>query len=100
MKVPIVLTELLQRFVTKNPIWAKRIQAASLIVGALAWLPELLQFLEIQQSAWMEIMHNKFVKIGSLLALIMAQYPNETKSKDDETNNGLTVGGRPNDRNP
>ena len=79
MKVPPFIIELVQRFATSNPVWAKRIQLASLIVGVLAWLPELFQFLEIQQSDWMEILHNKFVKIGSLLALIMAQLPNAEK---------------------
>jgi len=79
MKIPTFITELLQRFFTANPVWAKRIQAASLIIGLLAWLPELLQFLEIPQSAWMEVLHNKFVKIGSVLALIIAQLPNEAK---------------------
>ncbi len=79
MKIPPFITAAIQRFVTNNPVWAKRIQAASLLVAFLAWLPELLQFLEIPQSDWMEVLHNKFVKIGSVLALILAQIPNEPK---------------------
>jgi hypothetical protein len=98
MKIPIFITEFIKHFITTNPVWAKRIQAVSLIVGAIAWLPELLQFLEIPQSAWMEVLHNKFVKIGSLLALIVAQYPNAESSKEKIESNGL--GSRPDDRNP
>lgn len=100
MKIPSILTELLQRFASQNPKFFKWIQYVSAAVAIVAFIPDLLAYLDIPSPSWIEVLHDRAIKIGALTAIIMAQLPNETKSKDDETNNGLTVGGRPNDRNP
>ena len=76
MKIPPFISSVIQRFLTDNPLWAKRIQAASLVLMVLAWTPELLSYLEIPSPDWLEVAHNKIVKIGSLVALVLAQLPN------------------------
>lgn len=82
MKIPPVIIELFKRIASDNPKWAKRVQALSLVLMALAWTPELLGYLEIPSPSWVEILQNKVVKIGSLITLVLAQLPNPNDKKD------------------
>lgn len=79
MKVPSILTELLQRFATKNPKFFKWIQGISAAVAIVAFIPDLLAYLEIPSPTWLDFLHDRAIKIGALTAVIMAQLPNETK---------------------
>lgn len=81
MKVPQFLTELLQRFATKNPTFFKWIQTISGAVAIVAFMPDLLAYLDITSPSWLEVLHSKAVKIGALTAIIMAQLPNEQGKK-------------------
>ena len=79
MKVPQFLVELLQRFATKNPSFFKWIQTISGAVAIVAFIPDLLAFLDIAAPSWLDVLHDKTVKVGALTAIIMAQLPNEQK---------------------
>jgi xanthine/uracil permease len=81
MKVPPFIIELLQRFATRNPNFFKVIQTISFAVGVVAFIPDLLDYLEIPSPLWMELLNDKAVKIGALTAVIMAQLPNDQPSK-------------------
>ena len=80
MKVPPFISAALQRFFTANPLWAKRIQAASFALGVIAFIPDILTYLEIPSPTWIEFLHNKVVKIGALLSIVIMQIPNDNKS--------------------
>lgn len=82
MKLPQFLLELISRFATKNPVFFKWIQTFSGAIAIVAFLPDLFAYLEIASPSWLEVLHNKVVKIGSLTAIIMAQLPNETKKEE------------------
>jgi xanthine/uracil permease len=77
MKIPPFITELLQRVATKNPKFFKVIQAISFAVGVVAFIPNLLDYLEIPSPLWMELLRDKAIKIGALTAIVLAQLPNE-----------------------
>ena len=79
MKVPQFLVELLQRVATKNPSFFKWIQTISGAVAIVAFIPDLLAYLEIASPEWLGLLNDKAVKIGALTAIIMAQLPNEQK---------------------
>ena len=79
MKVPQFLVELLQRFATKNPSFFKWIQTISGAVAIVAFIPDLLAYLEIASPEWLGLLNDKAVKIVALTAIIMAQLPNEQK---------------------
>jgi len=79
MKVPQFLVELLQRFATKNPSFFKWIQTISGAVAIVAFIPDLLAYLDIPSPSWLGLLNDKAVKIGALTAIIMAQLPNEQK---------------------
>ena len=79
MKVPQFLIELLQRFATKNPSFFKWIQTISGAVAIVAFIPDLLAYLDIPGPSWLDVLHDKTVKVGALTAIIMAQLPNEQK---------------------
>jgi xanthine/uracil permease len=81
MKVPQFLVELLQRFATKNHSFFKWIQTVSGVVAIVAFLPDLLNYLDISSPSWLEVLHSKAVKIGALTAIVMAQLPNEQPKK-------------------
>jgi len=83
MKVPTFITELIQRFATKNPKFFKVIQTISAAVAFVAFIPDLCAYLDIASPAWLELVHDKAVKIGALTAIILAQLPNE-QPKDDK----------------
>ena len=77
MKVPPVVIELFKRIATDNPTFFKWIQFVSAVIGIVAFVPDVLQFLDITSPSWLEVLHSKAVKIGALTAIIMAQLPNE-----------------------
>jgi len=79
MKVPPFIIELVQRFATKNPSFFKVIQTISAAVAIVAFIPDLLGYLEIPSPSWLELLHDKAIKIGALTAIILAQLPNEAK---------------------
>lgn len=79
MKIPPFIIELIQRVATNNPKFFKVIQVISAAVAIVAFIPDLLVYLEITSPFWLELLHDKAVKIGALTAVIMAQLPNENK---------------------
>ena len=83
MKIPPFITELVRRFAKKNPKFFQIIQAISATVAFVAFIPDLAAYLEIASPAWLEILHDKAIKIGALTAIILAQLPNE-QSKNDK----------------
>lgn len=82
MKVPQFLIELLQRFATKNPSFFKWIQTISGAVAIVAFIPDLLAFLDIAAPSWLDVLHDKTVKVGALTAILVAQLPNPNDKKD------------------
>jgi len=82
MKVPQFLVELLQRFATKNPSFFKWIQTISGAVAIVAFIPDLLAFLDIAAPSWLDVLHDKTVKVGALTAILVAQLPNPNDKKD------------------
>lgn len=81
MKIPPVLIELLQRLLSENPKFFKWIQAVSGIVAVIAFVPDVFAFLEIPSPSWLEVLHDKTVKVGALTAILMAQLPNPNDKK-------------------
>ena len=79
MKIPPFIIELIQRVATNNPKFFKVIQVISAAVAVVAFIPDLLVYLEIASPSWLELLHDKAVKIGALTAVVMAQLPNENK---------------------
>ena len=77
MKIPPFIIELIQRSATKNPKFFKVIQAVSGVVALIAFMPDLLVFLDISVPQWVTILNDKAIKIGALTALVMAQLPND-----------------------
>lgn len=82
MKVPPVVIELLKRIASDNPKFFKWIQVVSAIVAVIAFVPDVLGFLEIPAPSWLEVLHSKAVKVGALTAVIVAQLPNPSDKKD------------------
>ena len=81
MKIPTFITELIKRIASKNPKFFQVIQAISATVAFVAFIPDLAAYLELPSPAWLEILHDKAIKIGALTAVIMAQLPNEQPTK-------------------
>jgi xanthine/uracil permease len=77
MKIPTFIIELIQRVATKNPKFFQVIQAISATVAFVAFIPDLCAYLDIASPSWLELLHDKAIKIGALTAVIMAQLPNE-----------------------
>lgn len=81
MKIPSFLVELIQRLFKKNPAFFKKIQLAAGVVAVIAFMPDLLGYLEIGVPNWLHFLESKAVKIGSLITIVMAQIPNEDINK-------------------
>ena len=79
MKIPPFIIELIQRVATNNPKFFKVIQVISAAVAVVSFIPDLLVYLDIASPSWLELLHDKAVKIGALTAVVMAQLPNENK---------------------
>ena len=80
--MPPVVAEFIQRLLTENPEFFKWIQRVSAVIAVVAFIPDLLAYLEIPTPNWLDILHDKAIKIGALTAIIMAQLPN--KSANDK----------------
>ena len=81
MKIPPVLIELLQRLLSENPKFFKWLQLVSALVAIIAFVPDLLSFLEITSPSWLSVLNDKAVKVGALTAIFMAQLPNPSVKK-------------------
>lgn len=81
MKIPPVLIELLQRIASDNPKFFKWIQVISAVVAVVAFVPDVLAFLDIAAPSWLEVLHDKTVKVGALTAILVAQLPNPNNKK-------------------
>ena len=82
MKVPPVVIELMQRVASDNPTFFKWVQFVSAVIGIVAFIPDVLAFLDIASPSWLEVLHSKAVKVGALTAILMAQLPNPNDKKD------------------
>lgn len=81
MKIPPVLLEFVKRIASDNPKFFKWVQVVSAIVAVIAFMPDLLGFLEIQTPSWLDILHDKAIKVGALTAILVAQLPNPQDKK-------------------
>lgn len=81
MKIPPVLIELLQRALSDNPKFFKWLQLVSAVVAVIAFMPDLFGFLEISVPSWLNILHDKAIKVGALTAILVAQLPNPGNKK-------------------
>jgi hypothetical protein len=81
MKIPPFIIELIQRAASSNPKFFKWIQLVSGIVAVIAFIPDLLTFLDITHPNWIDALNDKAVKVGALTAIIMAQLPNPSVKK-------------------
>ena len=79
MKVPPVLIELLQRIASDNPKFFKWVQVISAVVAVVAFIPDLLAFLDIAAPSWLDVLHDKTVKVSALISIFIAQLPNADK---------------------
>jgi len=79
MKVPPVVIELFKRIASDNPKFFKWVQALSAIVAVVAFIPDLLAFLDIAVPSWLDVLHDKTVKVGALISIFIAQLPNADK---------------------
>lgn len=82
MKVPPVVIELFKRIASDNPKFFKWVQVISAIVAVVAFIPDLLAFLDIAAPSWLDVLHDKTVKVGALTAILVAQLPNPNDKKD------------------
>lgn len=82
MKVPPIVIELLKRIASDNPKFFKWVQFVSAVIGIVAFIPDVLAFLDIASPSWLEVLHSKAVKGGALTAILMAQLPNPNDKKD------------------
>lgn len=81
MKIPPVIIELFKRIATDNPTFFKWVQFVSAAIGIVAFIPDVLAFLDIASPSWLEVLHSKAVKVGVLTAILMAQLPNPNDKK-------------------
>lgn len=79
MKVPPVVIELFKRIASDNPKFFKWVQFVSAVIGIIAFIPDLLAFLDIASPSWLEVLHTKAVKVGALISIFIAQLPNADK---------------------
>jgi hypothetical protein len=79
MKVPPVVIELFKRIASDNPKFFKWIQVISAVVAVVAFIPDLLAFLDIAAPSWLDVLHDKTVKVGALISIFIAQLPNADK---------------------
>ena len=79
MKVPPVVIELFKRIASDNPKFFKWVQVISAVVAVVAFIPDLLAFLEIAAPSWLDVLHDKTVKVGALISIFIAQLPNADK---------------------
>lgn len=81
MKIPPVLLEFVKRIASDNPKFFKWVQVVSAIVAVISFVPDVLGFLEIPAPSWLDILHDKAIKVGALTAILVAQLPNPNDKK-------------------
>ena len=81
MKIPPVLLEFAKRIASDNPKFFKWVQIVSAIVAVIAFVPDVLVFLEIPAPSWLSLLHDKAIKVGALTAILVAQLPNPNDKK-------------------
>lgn len=72
------LAELVTRLFSKNPKFFTKIQLISLIVGGLSGLVWYLKSINVEVPGLFAVLDNVTVMVSSVVALIMAQLPNDT----------------------
>lgn len=71
--------EMLTRLMTNNPKFFKKVQIASLVLGAVTAVVMYLKSSGLYPvPAWLEILDSTSVLVGSAIATVMAQLPNDT----------------------
>ncbi len=73
------LAELVTRLFSKNPKFFSTLQLISLVVGGLSGLVYYLQSLGVNMPEFFKILGNINVMVGSVVAIIVAQLPNQSK---------------------
>lgn len=77
-QVPPILKEFIDRVLTENPKFFKYIELVSYLVALIAFLPDVLSFLEVPIPSFLETLHDKAIKVGAITAALMARLPNKT----------------------
>jgi hypothetical protein len=72
------LAELATRLFSKNPKFFDHVQLISLFVGGLSGLVHYLQTLGIEMPKLFAVLDNATVMITSVIAIILAQLPNDS----------------------
>lgn len=76
--VPPILKEFIDRVLTENPKFFKYIELLSYFVALVAFVPDILIFLDVPVPAFLETLHDKAIKVGAITAALMARLPNKT----------------------
>jgi len=72
------LAELVSRLFSKNPKFFDHVQLVSLFVGGVSGLVHYLQTLGVDMPKLFAAMDNATVMISSVIAIILAQLPNDS----------------------
>jgi hypothetical protein len=76
------LAELATRLFSKNPKFFDIVQMIALVVGGVSGLVQYLQSTGVELPKLFEVVGNINVVVSSVVALILAQLPNNTSSTD------------------
>jgi hypothetical protein len=76
------LAELATRLFSKNPNFFDIVQMIALVVGGVSGLVQYLQSTGVELPKLFEVVGNINVVVSSVVALILAQLPNDTSSTD------------------
>ena len=74
--IPQPILELIQRFFSANPTFFKYVQLVAVIVACISFFPDLLTYLNVQSPSWLVKVDTVAVKVGALVAVLIAQLPN------------------------
>ena len=75
--IPQPILELVNRLFTKNPTFFKYVQLVAVIVACISFFPDLLSYLSISSPHWLIAVDTVAVKVGALVAMLIAQLPNK-----------------------
>lgn len=75
--IPQPILELVQRFFSANPTFFKYIQLVAAVVACISFFPDLLSYLSISSPHWLIAVDTVAVKVGALVAMLIAQLPNK-----------------------
>lgn len=71
---------MISRLMTKNPSFFRKVQVASVVLGALSAVVMYLKSSGLYPvPAWLEVLDSATVLVGSVVATVMAQLPNDSK---------------------